>query len=102
MKHFNIEARLIGHSFVDDIYSPYYTEVPCEMSISASVFAETEERAKEMIAEYDYERDRRNPWVFAVDEDPVFRLISSEEAEDGGEEIEVEYIKISDQYPYGT
>ena len=100
MKKFEIEATLEGYFVMEDSRCPSYwrgsgvydVEVPCTVKIAADVWAETEERAEELLNEFDYRNDRLNPYDIHVEEVNITKCMEEDVAdEDGDELIEVSY-----------
>lgn len=100
MKKFEIEATLEGYFVTEDPKCPSYwrgsgvydIECPCKVQIDAEVWAKDVDRAMEMLDEFDYDKDPRNPYHFTVEEVNVDDYSEKDYPdEDDDEFIEVSY-----------
>lgn len=97
MNIYTIEARVSGSYWIPDYKCPpgwrgsgvYDKEVPCMVDITAEVTAENEARAQELIENYDYDKDRNNPWDIGVDVVDILNLTDNGRSEDEKEFVEI-------------
>lgn len=107
MKEFKVRARIAGTYSYEDPKCPSYWKgsgcydvtVASWYNVDVTVFAETEERAREMVETYDYDSDRRNKYTTSSDEIEITSIDGKDVDNTDEESIEVEYLdSMEDHY----
>ena len=107
MMKFEIKARVNGSYWILDYKCPpgwrgsgvYDKEVPCYFDVVAEVTAATEERAQELVCDYDYGKDKGNPWDIDIDSVDILDVAAAGESEDDEELVDITYGDCKNTHP---
>ena len=107
MMKFEIKARVNGSYWILDYKCPpgwrgsgvYDKEVPCYIDVDVEVVAASEERARELVCDYAYDKDKRNPWDVCVDSVDILDVVCKGETDDDEELVEVSFGDCKDMHP---